>query len=76
MPRFLDTQTGRTVEADGRRADYFASSPARFQPLDTPPDGTVDEVLAWAGDDPDRRAAALEAEKAGKGRKTLIDALS
>jgi hypothetical protein len=40
------------------------------------PDGSVSEVLDWVGDDPDRRAAALAAEKAGKNRVTLIKALS
>lgn len=41
------------------------------------PDGTVDEVLAWAGTDADRLAAALEAEQAkSKPRVSLIDALT
>ena len=39
-------------------------------------DLTIDEVLDWVGDDEDRRAEALAAEEAGKGRKTLISALS
>jgi len=30
------------------------------------------EVLKWVGDDPDRLAYALEAEVAGKARKTLL----
>lgn len=40
------------------------------------PDGTVADVLEWAGDDADRRNAALEAEEAGKRRKGILDALS
>jgi hypothetical protein len=32
---------------------------------------TVDEIVEWVGDDPARRAAALEAEAAGRGRKSL-----
>lgn len=40
------------------------------------PEGTVAEVLDWAGDDPHRRQAALEAERAGKNRKTVIEALT
>lgn len=38
------------------------------------PDGSVDEVLDWAGDDPDRQRVALEAEMEGKERKTIIEA--
>lgn len=39
------------------------------------PDGKVDEVLDWAGDDPDRQRVALEAELEGKERVTVIEAL-
>lgn len=40
-----------------------------------PPDGKVDDVVAWVDGDPARAAVALEAERAGKARKSLIDAL-
>lgn len=41
------------------------------------PDGTVEEVLAWVGDDPARAAAALEAEQdRDTPRVTLIDHLN
>lgn len=40
-----------------------------------PPEGTIDEVLAWVGDDPDRAAQALQAEREGKQRATLISEL-
>lgn len=40
------------------------------------PDGTVAQVLDWAGDDADRKAAALYAERQGKKRSTLLDALA
>lgn len=41
-----------------------------------PPTGSVSELLAWAGDDPDRRAALLTREQsAAKPRKTLLEAL-
>lgn len=36
------------------------------------PDGTVDEVLDWVGDDPDRAQQALQAEQEGQNRSTLI----
>lgn len=39
------------------------------------PDGTVGEVLDWVGDDPDRARQALEAERAGQNRSTLISEL-
>lgn len=78
MPEFLDIMTGRTIEADGHRAAYYRRSTERFQEIgaDEPPDGTVAEVLAWAGDDPNRRAAALKAEQDGKQRKGVLEALS
>ena len=41
------------------------------------PDGSADEVLAWAGDDYARRAAALAVEETRKRpRKTVLAALS
>jgi hypothetical protein len=36
------------------------------------PQGSSDTVLAWVGDDRDRAARALEAERAGQQRSTLI----
>ena len=36
------------------------------------PDGTVTDVLDWAGDDQDRIQQALNAERAGQNRATLI----
>lgn len=39
---------------------------------DGPPDGTVQDVLDWVGDDPDRAQTALDAEQAGQNRATLI----
>ena len=83
MAEFLDTQTGRTIQATGARADYFRQSPARFQEqgrsvsTDDVPDGTIAEVLDWVGDDELRRVAALMAEQheSGKQRSTLIEKL-
>lgn len=40
------------------------------------PDGSVDQVTAWVGDNPDRAQAALEHERAKPSpRKSLIDRL-
>lgn len=69
------------MDADGALADRYAADPARWELDDADivgdvPPGSVQEVLAWAGDDPARRAAALYAEQQGKGRKGVISALS
>lgn len=42
----------------------------------TVPEGSVKEVLAWVGEDPTKAQAALDAETAGEGRKTLIKELN
>lgn len=39
------------------------------------PEGTVDEIMEWVGDDPAKALRALEAETAGKARKSLIGKL-
>ncbi len=60
----------------GRRGAAAAAPAPAPAPLSAP-DGTVDEVVSWAGDDPDRRAAALSAEAArGTPRKGIVDALT
>lgn len=73
MPRFIDSHTGETAEVTDKQATRLR--PERFQILEVP-DGSVAEVLEWAGDDPDRRTLALATERAGKQRKGIIDALS
>lgn len=42
------------------------------------PDGTVADVMAWVGDDPDRARQALDAEttKGDKARSTLVATLT
>lgn len=42
---------------------------------DPVPTGSIDDVLAWVGDDHDRAQRALEAERAGQQRTTLIGKL-
>lgn len=60
------------IPIDGEDApESPASSSLKVDSLEVP-DGTVQEVLAWAGDDPARRRAAVVAEKAGKQRKTIL----
>lgn len=38
-------------------------------------DMTIDEIVEWVGDDPERKEAALAGEAAGKGRKSLATRL-
>jgi len=43
--------------------------------VSTVPGGTITEVLDWVGDDPARAQAALDAERDGANRSTLISQL-
>jgi hypothetical protein len=78
MPEFRHTRTGKIIHAS--EADAFRYRNNRYEPIGEAsvrvPDGTVAEVLDWAGDDESRRAAALAVEKTGKNRKGIIDALA
>lgn len=92
MPTFQHKRTGRLVESDDlarydnarwrqvgtpeRTAEFREELRAAGVDLLEVPDGTVADVLEWAGDDPDRRNAALEAEEVGKRRKGILDALT
>ncbi len=85
-----DPRSGRTItvrptvavqlERKGwSRAEPAVSEPATAEaPAAAAPTGTVVEVLAWVGDDPDRAAVALMAEEARPEgpRRTLIDKLA
>lgn len=51
-----DRETGEAIEADDEAV----------------PDGTIDEVMDWVGEDPSRASRALSAEKAGQNRQTLL----
>lgn len=55
------TWTAPTVQAEAQSGDV--------------PEGTVADVLAWVGDDPDRARQALAAEQDGQQRSTLITRL-
>jgi hypothetical protein len=83
MPTFRRRRTGTVVTVPDDQAHRYSDERRWIPVSDEPrtvqlqvPDGSVAEVLEWVGDDPDRRAAALAAEKAGRGRVTLIKALS
>ena len=82
MARFTDSRTGQTIETNNpTRARAYRRLAARYTEqadtvVDDVPDGTVPEILEWAGDDPDRRTRALETERRGKQRKGILDGLS
>lgn len=42
---------------------------------DCPPSGTIEDVKAWVGDDPERARQALDAERDGPNRQTLVSYL-
>lgn len=63
----------------GATAPAIDPTPVEPTPLDEPPaptgdmpDGNIAEVLAWVDNDPDRAQAALNAERDGKDRDSLI----
>lgn len=51
------------------------AQPAEGGSSQGPPEGTINEVLDWVGDDQDRARQALEAERDGQNRQTLISEL-
>lgn len=54
-----DPETGEEIESDEEAV----------------PDGTIDDVMDWVGDDRSRASRALTAERAGQNRTTLISRL-
>lgn len=52
-----------------------APEPEPDEAAEFDPAANVDELLAYVGDDVERATAVLEAEQAGKARKTLIEPL-
>lgn len=78
MAKFYYSRTKKIVEVPDDQAHIYDRR-RWYHRLPDPlgvPDGSVAQVLAWVGNNPDRRLAALEAERDGKGRVTLIAALS
>lgn len=79
MARFYYARTHREVEIPDDRADEYDGRKhyTRLPDLTLEvPEGTIGDILAWVGDDPARAELALDAELAGKRRKTLVDALT
>ena len=79
MARFYYARTHREVEIPDDIADQYDGRKhytRLSEPVDVVPDGSIGDILAWVGDDPARAELALEAELAGKRRKTLMDTLA
>jgi hypothetical protein len=77
VAKFYYGRTKRVVEIPDDQAHIYENR-RHYQRLDDPitvPEGSVAAVLNWVGDDPARRRAALEAERRGKARVTLIERL-
>lgn len=74
MARFFYQRTKKVVEIPDHLADEYDRRRwyVRLPEAASVPQGTVTEVLAWVGDDPQRRQHALDAERAGKRRATLL----
>lgn len=67
-------------EGDEPAEDEGEAADGDEEPVDgdEPPDGNIDDVLDWVGDDPARARQALEVEQSesGKGRSSLIGTLT
>lgn len=76
MPKFYHKRTGKIIDVDEGMAHHYENRRYTRLPEPSVPDGTVAEILAWVGDDEHRAEEALQAELAGKRRKSLVDRLT
>lgn len=76
LPADVPAETVATLLARGDVA--AAAKPDEVPVPDEVPDGAIDVVLAWVGEDLDRARRALDAEQAegGKNRKGVVDPLT
>lgn len=74
LPDGLDEKRVKQLAKEGMLEKVDATE----QPADGGSDkpATVEEILAAVGDDKAKAQAALDEEKAGKNRKTLVDKLA
>jgi hypothetical protein len=71
QPRAPGDHAGSDDSSDG--TTYAEGAPSQDpDPADTVPTGNIDDVKSWVGDDSDRAQQALDAEKEGQNRATLI----
>jgi multidrug resistance efflux pump len=66
-PREPGDHAGEDTETDTAETTYEAPSES-----EDVPQGSVEEIKTWAGDDPERAQRALDAERAGQNRSTLV----
>jgi len=72
IPQGLDADRVKQLFEEG----MLGEPEAQPEPADdSGKPATVDEILAEVGDDKEKAAAALEAEKAGKNRSSLVSKL-
>ncbi len=72
-----DGRTARmTTERLAEVADQGWRAVDPSQVIDASSDDHIDRILGEVGDDPIKAAAALELERAGKNRKTLVAKLT
>ena len=67
----MSTSNPYAAKSKAEKVEDASSDTQEPKALEVPA-GSVAEVLEWVGEDQERAAAALEAEKAGHERKTLI----
>jgi len=67
----MSTSNPYAAKTTDENAEVASSDTEEAKALEVPA-GSVSEVLAWVGEDQERAAAALEAEKTGHARKTLV----
>lgn len=74
-----DVQNGKyeggQEKAKADLQEFLQGVEAWQNPDDTPPTGSVADLIAWVGDDVERAKLAWEREKAGQDRKTASDQL-
>ena len=66
-------EAGRVITVNDKFAYRYRNDPGWTEQTNVP-EGSVADVLEWAGSDLTRQAAAVAAEKAGKKRKGILNA--
>lgn len=76
-----NVEEAQAVEQPAPVVDSF-NQPVAEQPVEAPqtdvqavPEGSIKDVLAWVGEDATKAQNALDAEKSGEKRTTLISKL-